>query len=80
MTAPQLPLHLWEVFGRKGLKDTHDLPARPLWKRRDKQMYVIRRQLHRQYPKLVLMRNFVEEFLRCVSIELRRRDLRYFGI
>jgi hypothetical protein len=82
MTAPQLLLHLRELlkddFGRNRLKNTHYLSRRPLWSCRDKQMHMIRHQLHRQYLKIVLFRNFVEKFFDSFLYRAKQKGFAIF--
>lgn len=82
MTAPQLPLDLWKLLKddlrRNVLKNTHNLSGRPLWSRRDKQMHMIRHQLHGQYIKIVLLGNLTEKFFDTFFYRTRQKGFAIF--
>lgn len=82
MTAPQLLLYLRKFlkdnFGRNRLKNTHNLSGRPLWSRRDKQMHMIRHQLHGQYLKIVLLSNLVEKLFDTVLYRTKQKGFAIF--
>jgi hypothetical protein len=64
---------------RNVFTNTHNLSGRPPWSRRNKQMHMIRHQLHRQYLKIVLLGNFAEKFFETFLYRTKKKGFALFG-